>query len=268
MQTSEIACCNWDNGEKKTSHFHLTATPRSRYNGAILVIQDKTSDYKMVEIGKDFIANASHELRTPITVIRGFAETLQEHPEPSIHMLEEIGGKIVRTTRRLEKLIRSLLTLADIENVLPENFQRVDLVGLVNQCKQQFLHCQPNVSLQLEFCRPHLFVRVDPLLFELAIMNLLENAAKYSIQPAQITLALYQEKGYVSLRVQDEGIGIPEEDLPHIFERFYTVDKARSRKAGGAGLGLAIVKTIVEKHKGKIDVLSEVGKGSVFTIFV
>src|SRR3990167_1643454 len=268
LQTSEVVAWNWSDSEKRTCHLRLVGTPRSCHNGMVLVIQDKTSDYKMVEIGKDFIANASHELKTPITIICGFAETLQEHPNLPTSMVQEIGEKVVRTSSRLEKLIKSLLTLAEIENVSLEKFQMVDLVSLAFLCKQQFMYCHPDISLEIEVAHSPFFIVADPLLLELAVMNLLENAAKYSSHPARIHLSIRKENTFALLKVRDEGIGIPNEDLPHIFERFYTVDKARSRKSGGAGLGLAIVRTIIEKHNGKVSVVSELAKGSTFTLAV
>ncbi|MDE3055789.1 MAG: PAS domain-containing protein [Verrucomicrobiota bacterium] len=263
LQTSEGAEENWAKGKV---HMHLAALPRVKHNGVILVIQNRTSEYRMVKMGTDFIANASHELRTPITIIRGFAETLQEHPQLSLQIIQEIGGKIMRTSRRLERLIQSLLTLADLENVLPEQFQRVDLTALVQQCRDQFLQRQTDISLRLIIPSSSLLITADPLLLEFAIMNLLDNAVKYSAEMPRITLSLYSKDSHSRIEVRDEGIGIPKEDLPHIFDRFYRVDKARSRASGGAGLGLAIVKTIAQKHKGQVEVMSRLSQGSTFTL--
>lgn len=234
--------------------------------GVLLVIQDKTSDYKVVEMGKDFIANASHELRTPITIIRGFAETLQDLPKLSQEMLADITEKIVRTCVRLDKLVKSLLTLADIENLSLHRMQPVDLATIAENCQGTLLttHPETQISFQTDLKKATILAEGD--LIELALLNLLENAVKYSQPPAHIEIHLRKEGDDFLLKISDRGIGIPEGDLPHIFERFYTVNKARSRKLGGAGLGLSIVKTIVEKHRGKISAVSELGKGTTFTL--
>lgn len=268
LQTSEPIVQTWTQPSGTRLHLNLIAAPLANQNGAILVLQDATSDYKVLEMGKDFIANASHELRTPITVIRGFAETLQDLPHLSQEMLQEITDKIVRTCGRLDKLVKSLLTLSDIENLSPASFQCVNLVHLIENCKHFFLTAHPGVQIHLQSSISQVSISADPDLLELAITNLLDNAVKYSPTPARIEMKVQQQAGEVSIEIQDRGIGIPVQDIPHIFDRFYTVDKARSRKSGGAGLGLSIVKTIIEKHRGRISVTSEIGKGSQFTILL
>lgn len=266
LQTSEPIVQTWTHGIGGRIYLELIAAPLIHQKGAILVLQDKTSDYKILEMGKDFIANASHELRTPITIIRGFTETLQDLPELSQEMLHDITEKIVRTCGRLDKLVKSLLTLSDIENLSEQNFRITDLVTLAENCKHLLVtaHRSAQVSFHSELHRAP--VLADGDLLDLAIMNLLENAVKYSTEPAQIEMLIQRVGTMVHLTVSDKGIGIPENDLPHIFDRFYTVDKARSRKSGGAGLGLSIVKTIVEKHRGVVTVTSKLGKGSTFVI--
>jgi signal transduction histidine kinase len=226
----------------------------------------KESDHKMIDMGKDFIANASHELRTPITIIRGFAETLNDLPNISPQRMKEITGKIVRTSHRLEKLVKSLLTLADVEQLSKDHFQEIDLVLLAEYSRNFLLSAHPNVHLSLTTDEPSILLLADPGLLDMAIMNLLENAVKYSESAAHIEMNLAQTPTTVLLHIKDQGIGIPPVDTTHIFERFYTVDKARSRKSGGAGLGLSIVKTVMDKHGGQVSVQSELGKGSVFTL--
>lgn len=244
----------------------LISAPLAQGGGVLLVIQDKTSDYKVVEMGKDFIANASHELRTPITIIRGFAETLQDLPELSQEMLADITEKIVRTCIRLDKLVKSLLTLADIENLPQNRMQPVDLATLADNCQGMLLTTHPGTQISFHTDLKKAMIHAEGDLIELAILNLLENAVKYSQPPAHIEIRLKKKDDEFLLEISDRGIGIPEADLPHIFERFYTVNKARSRKLGGAGLGLSIVKTIVEKHKGTISAVSELGNGTTFAI--
>lgn len=266
LQTSEPIIQTWTQKSGSRLHLNLIAAPLAHQNGAILVLQDTTSDYKVLEMGKDFIANASHELRTPITVIRGFAETLQDLPHLSKAMLHEITDKIVRTCIRLDKLVKSLLTLSDLENLSLNSFQRVNLILLIENCKNFILTAHPTAQISFNGEMPQILISADSDLLELAIINLLENAVKYSPDPAGIDILVRQEGAEVFIDIKDHGIGIPQSDIPHIFDRFYTVDKARSRKSGGAGLGLSIVKTIIEKHYGRIFVTSEIGKGSHFTI--
>lgn len=267
LQTSEPAVQTWIVREKGPIYLDLISAPLAHKDGALLVLQDKTSDYRIVELGKDFIANASHELRTPITIIRGFAETLQDIPDLSQEMLREITDKIVKTCGRLDKLVRSLLTLTDIENAAEEQFVKIDLIPLVENCVHTLLSVHPSASVNIQSSGQSIAVLADPDLLELAIMNILENAVKYSLEPARIEVFIQKTAQEVSLKIKDHGIGIAEKDLAHIFERFYTVDKARSRKSGGTGLGLSIVKTVLEKHRGKVLTVSELGKGSAF-IFV
>ncbi len=265
LQTSEPAVHTWIVREKAPLYLDLISAPLAHRDGALLVFQDKTSDYRIVELGKDFVANASHELRTPITIIRGFAETLQDLPDISPEMLHEIIEKIVRTCIRLDKLVRSLLTLADIENLSEDRFRPINLIPLLENCVHTLNAVNPSAVVHINSDEENVPIIADADLFELAIMNILENAVKYSQEPARIDISIEVTNQEVYLRMRDHGIGISEKDLPHVFERFYTVDKARSRKSGGTGLGLSIVKIILEKHRGKVIVTSELGKGSTFT---
>ena len=162
-------------------------------------------------------------------------------------------------------MVKSLLTLSNVENLSREEFKWVDLLPIVEQCKLLQLAIHPEISIAIHADGSKAMLFLDADVFEMAIMNLLENAIKYSTSPADIAIRI-QTKPHFAFEIEDKGIGIPEGDLPHIFDRFYTVDKARSRKSGGSGLGLAIVRTIVEKHGGNIVVFSKIGKGTRFTI--
>lgn len=254
-------------GDGPKIYLDLIAAPKAPGQGAILVLQDKSTHYKVLEMGKDFVANASHELRTPITIIKGFAETLQDLPQISHDMLADITEKIVRNCQRMDTLVKNLLTLADIENIPETRFQDCDITSLVENCSHMLHSVYPDATVDIQRGERYL-VAADPDLLELAIMNLLDNAAKYSLPPAHITVKFEPTDDEVKVTISDRGIGIPEEDLEHIFERFYTVDKAHSRRLGGAGLGLSIVKTIIEKHEGSITATSKVGKGTTFTILL
>lgn len=249
---------------KKRLHIDLMA--RAKKEGAVLILQDKSRHHKILEMGRDFIANASHELRTPITIIKGFIETLQDFPELPREMVADITEKIARNCQRMDTLVKNLLTLADLENLPESRFQECDLMTLIEQCRQVVLAIYPDATIELEGPEESVNVPADPDILELAIINILNNAAKYSNPPAQINMRVKVKAEEVEMMISDCGIGIPPADLEHIFERFYTVDKARSRRFGGTGLGLSIVKTVIEKHQGTILVSSELGKGSRFVI--
>ncbi len=252
--------------EGKKIYLDLIAAPKQNHTGAILVLQDKSSHYKVLEMGKDFVANASHELRTPITIIRGFAETLYDMPELPREMVSDITEKIVRNCQRMDNLVKNLLTLADLENLPESRFQECDLIPLVENSKLVVNAIYEDAQIVLEKNRDNINVDADPDILELAIINLLDNAAKYSKSPAYITVKIEGLGEEARISISDRGIGIPPEDLEHIFERFYTVNKAHSRRLGGAGLGLSIVKTIVEKHHGTISVSSIINQGTTFFI--
>jgi PAS domain S-box-containing protein len=266
LQTFEAVHENWIASEGKSLCFYLSAIPRAQQAGAILVIQDKTSDYKMLQMGKDFIGNASHELKTPITIIRGFAEMLQDHPNLPKETIAEIMEKIIRTCGRLDTLVRSLLTLSNLENNQADSDQIIPIVDFVSQVIAHVLEVHPEAHIAMEAPNPKIMASMDPSLFEVAIRNLLENGIRYSPSPAELKITIDESDEAVLIRVADRGIGIPQTDLPYIFNRFYTVDKARSRKSGGSGLGLSIAKAIIERHQGQIKVTSELGKGSEFVV--
>ncbi|NGX60897.1 MAG: Sensor histidine kinase ResE [Chlamydiae bacterium] len=243
------------------------AVPRGE-GGAILVLQDKTSLHKVIEMGKDFIANASHELKTPITIIRGFAETLHDHPELSRDVSLEITKKIVSNCGRMETLVKNLLTLAAVDEGLPRSrLQECDLVDLAKQAKMtvRSVHAESEILIETVGEPPFHILGDSDLLFQ-AILNLLDNAVKYSPYPARVTISIENLTNQFLIKVSDRGIGIPAEELDRIFERFYAVDKSHSRSLGGSGLGLSIVERIVEKHKGTIDVESTPGEGTTFLI--
>ena len=218
-------------------------------------------------MGKDFVANASHELRTPITIIKGYAETLHDHPDLGREKYVEITEKIGRNCIRMENLVKSLLTLTDIENISEDRFIETDLTILVENCRHTVRSVYSDANVTIDAPQKRILISADSGLLELALVNLLDNAAKYSEPPAQITIKIAPNlEGEVVVTISDQGRGIPEEDLEHIFQRFYRVDKTHSRRLGGAGLGLSIVRTIIAKHGGKIEAESKVGEGTTFTI--
>jgi two-component system phosphate regulon sensor histidine kinase PhoR len=252
---------------KQKRYLDAVAVPRGK-GGAILVLQDKTSLHKVIELGRDFIANASHELKTPITIIRGFAETLHDHPELTREVYTEITDKIVSNCQRMDTLVKNLLTLAAVDEGLPRSrLQECDLYNLVEQARLTILSVHPDAKISVETKGEEPFdLMADSDLFFQAILNLLDNAVKYSKRPAEVKVRIEKYPTEFVIRVSDKGVGIPSEDLDRIFERFYAVDKSHSRSLGGSGLGLSIVERIIEKHQGKIDVESKLGKGTTFSI--
>lgn len=252
------------NKEGQKIYLDVVAAPKQDNAGAVLVLQDKTEHYKISDMRRDFIANASHELKTPITIVRGYAEALYENPSLSAELQHQITSKIMRSCDRMTALIKDLLTLADIENIPSSRLSYVDLAELLKDCEERLKELFPEATLNLYV--KHEVVFADRDLLELAFTNLIENAAKYSNPPAHITVRVEENDQVVTASITDQGIGIPETDVEHIFDRFFTVDKAHSQKMGGSGLGLSIVKTIIEKHGGTISVQSKIGKGSTFII--
>lgn len=244
----------------------IVAAPKKDKEGAILVLQDKTAHYKIFEMRRDFIANASHELKTPITVIRGFAEVLHMNPDLPLESQQEITTKIVRNCVRMTALIKDLLTLADIENLPHSRLTHCNIEAVTLRCMDMLHEVFPEAKVEIRKNQDTIQLIADADLLELAIMNLMENAAKYSPKPAHITVDLNDAEQEIVVQVTDEGMGIPLENQEHIFDRFYTVDQAHSKSMGGSGLGLSIVKTIIEKHHGTIGLTSELGKGTTFTI--
>ncbi len=251
---------------QKKQYLDLIVATKKDGLGAVIVLQDKTNHYKVLEMGKEFVANASHELRTPITIIKGFAETLQEMSDIPPELFADILEKIVRNCERMDMLVKNFLTLADIENLSESRFQASDLEKVISNCKETLLSLHPGVKLEVRSLKGKITVPIDPDLIEMALMNILANAVKYSPPPAHIILEVQEKESNVEIKISDRGIGIAELDQEHIFERFYTVNKSHTRKLGGAGLGLSIVKTIIQKHQGSIGVTSVLGKGTTFTI--
>ncbi|NDD99302.1 GHKL domain-containing protein [bacterium] len=210
-----------------------------------------------LDVGRDFVANASHELRTPITIIKGFLETMRDMPEISQDLFSEILKKMLKSCERMESLVKSLLLLADLENCPKGGFEDCDLVQIIDEVSYNLIsiHQEATIETYLKDSSIRIWANLD--LLELALRNLLENAVKYSKGAARIAIRLEVGEQSCKIKIKDEGMGIPEKDLPHLFDRFYTVDKTHSRRLGGAGLGLSIVKKIVENHRGEISVFSK-----------
>jgi two-component system, OmpR family, phosphate regulon sensor histidine kinase PhoR len=248
----------------------ITMLPNRKTHGATFTIRDTTSQMQVIQLGKQFVANASHELKTPITIVRGFAETLHEHPDLPMEKRQEITEKIEKNCERMDTLIKSLLTLTQIENI---SFQEMvvpcNLYEIIQNCTHilQSVYPKAEVSVEPKEANSADFTILgEPDLIELTLYNFLNNAAKYSKELPKIRVSLEQRREKIYLSIADEGVGIPKKDLDHIFERFFRVDKARTRHMGGAGLGLAIAKTVLEKHNAQVSVQSQLGVGTTFTL--
>jgi signal transduction histidine kinase len=233
-------------------------------NQQLVVIYDETDRIEKLESGKTFISNASHELRTPITIIKGFAEALTDKEALKHISLDEILPKILAACDRMDALIKRLLLLADIDQRHLE-LTSFDLAHLIQQEITLFKTLDPKALIAYEGPDEAPF-KGDEDLLKIVFSNLISNGLKYSHEPKQITVTLCSTPEYFELRFKDQGIGIPKSDLDKVFERFYRVDKARSRKMGGAGLGLSLVKTIIDKHRATIFVDSILGAGSTFVV--
>lgn len=240
--------------------------------GALMVLHDVTEIKKLESMRRDFVANVSHELRTPITSIKGFAETLLEDSTSDKETCKRFLKIIARQADRLHAIIEDLLSLSWIEQAsqkteleLAAHPLRPVLESCVIVCK----HKAEEKKIHISVCCPeNLRVMIKQDLFEQAMINLIDNAIKYSPDNSQVEITATLDHHIVQIAVNDQGPGIPAEHLSRIFERFYRIDKARSRQMGGTGLGLSLVKYIMQAHDGQITVTSEVGKGSCFTLHI
>jgi two-component system, OmpR family, phosphate regulon sensor histidine kinase PhoR len=232
----------------------------------VSVFHDITEAKSLERIKRDFVVNVSHELRTPLTSIKGFTETLEDE-------VTEEGKRYVdiirRNTDRLINIVSDLLLLSELEEKGPLQLERLDLGSLAENIARIFdpRLKEKSLALSLEGTTGLPSITADPFKVEQLFVNLLDNAIKYT-EKGEIRVAMAANNGHVVIKISDTGIGIPKQDLPRIFERFYVVDKSRSRKFGGTGLGLSIVKHIVLLHNGRIDVESSPGVGTTFTVIL
>jgi two-component system phosphate regulon sensor histidine kinase PhoR len=238
--------------------------------GAVIVLNDITDFRRLEDIRRDFVANVSHELKTPVTSIKGFVETLLDGAMRDPSDAERFLRIIAKQADRLHAIIEDLLSLSKIEQ--SEDAQDIVLeIAPLSDLLESALHtCQAaaqerDIQVTLE-CDGPLPAKINPLLLEQAVVNLLDNAIKYSEPGRQVHVTASEQAGEVTIRVADRGCGIASEHLSRVFERFYRVDRARSRKLGGTGLGLSIVKHIAQVHHGHVSVESTLGIGSTFTI--
>lgn len=211
---------------------------------------------------QDFTANVSHELKTPLTAISGYSELIENHMVSGAE--EERAARQIRSNaNRLLALINDIIRLSEMDHrELPRNFEHTDLCRLAQECAEQMqLHAEKK-KIALHFHGTAAGVNADRELLHEMIINLIQNAIAYNRANGSVWVSVSIEEGHSTLRVKDNGIGIPADKLEHVFERFYRVDKSRSRETGGTGLGLAIVKHIAEIHSAEITMNSEMEKGT------
>jgi two-component system, OmpR family, phosphate regulon sensor histidine kinase PhoR len=260
-----------ENGQKQ--YFEIVGAPifdeRNNLKGAVVVLYEITELKKLETMRKDFVANVSHELKTPITSIRGFAETLLDTDINDKETARQFLGIIHDESKRLQTLIQDLLTLSKLEKEDSRlQINKVHVSQIIEESIAVLSQQAEQKEIIVHVDKPkELTVAADLTGVKQIIINLLANAINYTPKGGEVTILAEEEDERIHLMVKDTGIGIPEESLARIFERFYRVDKARSRNTGGTGLGLAIVKHIVELHKGKIEVESEVNVGTTFHIY-
>lgn len=239
-----------------------------QFKGIIAVLHDVTEVRRLERMRSEFVANVSHELKTPVTSVKGFAETLLDgaidDPEAARDFLEII----YKESERLDRLIKDLLYLSQIEHQqLPLQVVKFNLNSVVHNVMEALKNQIENKKQQIDIVNKGVvWLEGDRDKIEQIIMNLLSNAISYTPEAGKITMKLWEEKEKVYFQISDTGIGISQKDIPRIFERFYRVDKARSRSSGGTGLGLAIVKHLIESHRGMITVDSMEGVGTTFTV--
>jgi two-component system phosphate regulon sensor histidine kinase PhoR len=259
----------------KESFFSMQISPvmdrEDKLLSLIAVFHDITELKKLEKIRADFVANVSHELKTPLTAIKGFVETLKTSAKDDPLALARFLDIIDKQAQRLENLVNDLLILSSIEskemkmNIVAEPLNKIihSVIGLHKKIIEDKGH-QVTVDIPVDLPK----VLVDRGRMEQVFLNLLDNAVKFTPPGGKISIQAKWERPYVCVEVKDNGVGIAAEHLSRVFERFYRVDRARSREAGGTGLGLAIVRHIVSAHQGKIEVESSPDSGSTFRVLL
>ncbi|ANU12735.1 two-component system histidine kinase PnpS [Planococcus halocryophilus] len=257
----------------KLKNFNVYGAPvigeHERWLGIVIVFQDITELKRLEQIRKDFVANVSHELRTPVTSIKGFSETLLDGAYKDTETLLSFLEIVHTESNRLEMLINDLLDLSKVEQSgFRVNAQPMNMEAVIKRAREMI---QPKIdekSIHLKLEIQPINVLGDANRLIQVMMNLLINAVTYSSNHTEITIRLFRKDNRAIIQVEDQGIGIESSEIERLFERFYRVDRARSRNSGGTGLGLSIVKHLIEAHHGQVEVDSTVGVGTTFTIYL
>ncbi|MFI3227637.1 MAG: ATP-binding protein [Clostridia bacterium] len=263
---------SFESGEKT---FRVLFAPFGNFEeadcGIVVVIYDVTESKKLEDARREFVANVSHELRTPLTNIKSYTETILDNRDYLDEETEQkFLGIIAGETDRMTRIVKDLLTLSKLDHGKIEmNFSEVNLEKVLEKVYNAMILFanNGNIELKTQIFKPLGKIYADSDRIEQVITNIVSNAIKYNQTGGKVTLkARNLSKNQVEIEVTDTGFGIPKEDIPRLFERFYRVDKARSREKGGTGLGLAIAKNIIEVHNGTISIDSEIERGSTVTV--
>ncbi len=267
-QTGEVSMAT----AKPPRHFAVHTVPIRALTGdpgVVMIVRDITRLKQLEEVRREFVANVSHELRTPLSIFQGYLENLLDDPAMPRKAQTEIFEILRKHSQRLNALLEDLLTIARLESrhekLVRSELHLGDLLPAVAGDWEAKIR-QKNLTLTIDVSPALPVIMADRLRIEQVVHNLLENAVKYTDPQGRITLRAIADLGAVEVRVEDSGIGIPPGDLPHIFERFYRADKARTREQGGTGLGLSIVKHIVHLHGGTASAESKYGKGTTIIL--
>ncbi|MBM7713846.1 two-component system phosphate regulon sensor histidine kinase PhoR [Bacillus thermophilus] len=241
---------------------------RNELKGIVAVLHDITDIRRLEKMRSEFVANVSHELKTPITSVKGFAETLLDGAMDDEELLHDFLNIIHKESVRLHRLINDILHLSKIEqHLVTPIVEEVNVTEVIRNVAETIRKEVKTKGLELELPdNTNVWVEGERDRIQQIILNLVSNAVVYTPEGGKISVSVSERENEVDIRVQDNGIGISKKDLPRIFERFYRVDKARARDSGGTGLGLAIVKHLIESHHGSIKVESEEGEGTIFTV--
>ncbi|MCM3440843.1 ATP-binding protein [Metabacillus halosaccharovorans] len=244
---------------------------QSHVRGAVAVLRDMTEERRLDKLRKDFIANVSHELRTPISMLQGYSEAIVDDIASTEEEKKDIAKVIHDESLRMGRLVNDLLDLARMEaGHITLNLEEISLNDFVEKVGRKFqgLAKEKDISLLTEVHIKEPTQVIDPDRIEQVLTNLIDNAIRHTGENGSVVIEVKDHTDGVIIDVRDSGSGIPEEDLPFVFERFYKADKARTRGRAGTGLGLAIVKNIIEAHKGKISVHSKLDEGTTFSFFL
>ncbi|WP_227413848.1 ATP-binding protein [Cytobacillus luteolus] len=239
--------------------------------GAVAVIRDMTEERRLDKLREDFIANVSHELRTPISMLQGYSEAIIDDIASTEEEKREIAKVIYDESLRMGRLVNDLLDLARMQaSHISLNIEEAEITELVNRIIRKFQGPAKERNIKLSLVKPDSLgaFQLDPDRIEQVLTNLIDNALRHTESEGNVTLQVDLQEGGLLIDVKDSGSGIPEEDLPFVFERFYKADKARTRGRSGTGLGLAIVKNIIDAHQGHISVHSKINEGTTFTFFI
>jgi two-component system sensor histidine kinase ResE len=258
--------------EMEGSYYAITFSPLysgDSIRGAVAVLRDMTEQHRLDRLRSDFIANVSHELRTPIVMLQGYSEAIIDDVVSTDEERDEMIKIIYEESKRMGRLVTDLLDLARMESGRMRLYkENVAIAQVLERITQKFAQVARESHVELKFVTsvsPELTAEIDEDRIEQVLTNLIDNAIRHTSNEGNVSVRVEQHNAFVKISVEDTGSGIPTEDLPFVFERFYKADKSRTRGKGGTGLGLAIAKNMVEAHDGGITVKSEENVGTIFT---